>query len=420
MKILLLNTYETLGGASIAAYRLFSAIKSINSDTYYYYFRNNFNPSEDRVKNFIKTDKIKLASSVIDNFHDLFGIRTPQKFSSAWFSFFDIVKTIDEIKPDIVHLHWINDGFIPLRKLKKIKVPIVWSMHDNWVFTGGCHVKWSCERFLVSCGKCPILHSESDFDLSRINYIRKKRILNKINNIKFVGLSKWLLNEAKRSSLLRNKEVINLPNTIDTSFYDNKSKIELIKKFKLNPTQKLICFGAMHSSSDLNKGYKYLRKALFLLVGYANFDIIIFGSDSEKIEYNLKNKIHRLGFIDSEEKMIEVYNLADVVVVPSIQENLSNTIMESMSCGTPVVSFNIGGNSDMIDHKINGYLAEPYSPKDLAEGIKWVLNHPNYEELSQNARKKIERDFDSKIIAMKYMELYQKILNDQKNEKSKI
>jgi glycosyltransferase involved in cell wall biosynthesis len=112
---------------------------------------------------------------------------------------------------------------------------------------------------------------------------------------------------------------------------------------------------------------------------------------------------------------VKLYSAADVTIVPSLQENLSNVILESLSCGTPVVGFKIGGNSDMIEHKINGYLAEPYQSDDLAYGIAWILNNENSKEISKMARGKVLENFDSKLVAKKYIELYSKKINKRAN-----
>ena len=117
-----------------------------------------------------------------------------------------------------------------------------------------------------------------------------------------------------------------------------------------------------------------------------------------------------MGSLHDDVSLVTLYSAVDVMIVPSLQENLSNAIMESLSCGTPIVSFDIGGNSDMIEHKLNGYLAKPFESKDLAHGIEWVLNNPNYDELCVNAREKVLKEFDSVVVARKYVELYEEML----------
>jgi glycosyltransferase involved in cell wall biosynthesis len=165
----------------------------------------------------------------------------------------------------------------------------------------------------------------------------------------------------------------------------------------------------MNAASDINKGFKELSKALNKLKG-ENIEFVVFGSSEPQNPPKFKFKTHYLGQLHDDVSLVTLYSAVDVVVVPSLQENLSNTIMESLSCATPVVAFNVGGNSDMIDHKINGYLARPFDTTDLANGIEWVLNYPEYDRLCENAREKVVENFDSKIVAQKYIQLYVEIL----------
>ena len=125
---------------------------------------------------------------------------------------------------------------------------------------------------------------------------------------------------------------------------------------------------------------------------------------------NTRYKINYIGKLSDDISLNVLYNSVDVMVVPSLQENLSNAIMESLSCGVPVVAFDIGGNKDMITHMKNGYLATPFDTQDLKNGIKFILNHKNYNSISNNARNKVLQDFDSKIVSKKYIKLYKSIL----------
>jgi len=123
-----------------------------------------------------------------------------------------------------------------------------------------------------------------------------------------------------------------------------------------------------------------------------------------------KQKAHYLGHLHDDISLRVLYCAVDVMVVPSLQENLSNAIMESSACGTPVVGFDIGGNSDLIEHQDTGYLAKPFDVSDLAAGIDWVLDAGNYKDLCKNARDKVLREFDSEVVAEKYIALYDKAI----------
>ena len=269
---------------------------------------------------------------------------------------------------------------------------------------------WSCEKYKQSCGACPVLGSQKEFDLSRRVFNRKKKAFSK-KDIVIVGLSKWLYECSKNSILLQHKKHVNIPNPIDTNVFKPLDKNHSRSLWNLPQNKKLILFGAMSATSDINKGFKELKDALHRLDKKDNIELVVFGSSKPQNAPDFGFKTHYLGHLYDDVSLVTLYSAVDVMVVPSLQENLSNAVMESLACATPVVAFDVGGNGDMIVHKENGYLAKPFEATDLKNGIEWVLNAPNYQKLSQNAREKVVREFDSKIVAKKYIDLYREILN---------
>lgn len=415
MKILIVNTFDILGGAARSAYRLHKSLLSAGIDSKMLV---QTKKSDDyTVISVYGSSKIGKAFSLIRptldqiplNFYKN-RIKTP--FSPAWLPFSKVIEKIKEINPDIVHLHWIAGGMIRIEDLAKINKPIVWTLHDNWAFTGGCHIKWSCERYTNSCGACPVLGSDKKYDLSKKVWIRKNKILKKINMV-IVCPSKWLHDCSKKSSLLKDKRHKIIPNPIDADLFKPIDESISRKIWNLPQDKKLIAFGAISPTSDINKGFKELKEALYKIADKKNIELVVFGSSKPKNPPDVGFKIHYLGHLHDDISLIILYNAVDVMVVPSLQENLSNTIMESLACGTPVVAFNVGGNSDMIEHLKNGYLAKPFDIDDLRIGIEWVLNTANYDELCKNAREKVLREFDSKIVAKKYIELYEEVLENK-------
>ena len=164
----------------------------------------------------------------------------------------------------------------------------------------------------------------------------------------------------------------------------------------------------MQATVDKNKGFEQLLKALRMLNG-DNMELIIYGTDENLESYAIPIPYRSMGYIRDDKKMALLYNAANITIVPSLSENLSNTIMESLSCGTPVVAFQIGGNSDMVDHKQNGYLAEERNSEDLAKGIEWCLENNIYCALSQNARIKVMHNYTIDIVAEQYKRLYESL-----------
>lgn len=394
------------GGAARAAYRLHTSLLKEDIDCQMLVLRKRSEDDTVIGPTSIARKFTAKLQSIINTF-PLKHYDCKDEFSASFSPSFQIVEKINKLNPDLVHLHWINAGFLKIEDLKKIKAPIVWSLHDMWAFTGGCHYADTCVSYTANCGNCPVLNSIKENDLSRDIFKRKQKIFFEINNLTIVGLSKWLETCAKSSTLFKNREVVNLPNPIDTSVFKPFAKEEARSLLGLPKKKKLILFGAMSATSNPRKGFIELKSALKKLQT-RDIEFLVFGSDQPKDPQEFDFKTHYLGQLNTDISLVKLYSAADVVIVPSLQENLSNVILESLSCGTPVVGFKIGGNSDMIEHKINGYLAEPYETDDLAHGIEWVLNNENSKEISKMARDKVLKNFDSKLVAKKYIELYNK------------
>lgn len=410
MKILHINTSDVYGGAARAAYRLHRALLAESIDSKMLVQKKT---SDDHTV-LAPTNKlekgINLFRPILDNFPvQKYKNRTQTLFSPAWLPFSQIPKYIAQIDPDIVHLHWINSGMLSVKDIAKINKPIVWSLHDMWAFTGGEHYDEEQVHYLDKCGNSKVLNSAKGNDLSRKVWNQKRKVYAQIDSMTIVGLSDWMHQAAKSSSLLKDKNHIQLPNPINTNIFAPFNKREARRLLNLPPNKKLILFGAMNATSDPRKGFEHIFAAL-KSSSLANTELVIFGSSQPDATLNFKQPVHYLGQLHDDVSLRVLYSTADVMIVPSLQENLSNAIMESLACGTPVAGFDIGGNSDMIDHKVNGYLAQPFDTDDLAKGIEWVLNAPNYQQLCDNARDKVLTHFDSQLVAKQYIALYKEIL----------
>lgn len=411
MKILIVNTSDIQGGAARAAYRLHKALLAEGVDSQMLVQ----SKASDDFTVLGPQTKFKKALGktrpILDSLPVLrYKGRTKTLFSPSWLPFSGLVDKINSLNPDVVHLHWIAGGMMRIEDLTKIRAPIVWSLHDMWAFTGGCHYDEECRAYQNQCGQCPILRSDKKFDLSRTVWLRKKANFALLTNLRIVGLSKWLADCASSSSLFKNNSVVNIPNPIETQNFAPFDQAAARQLFNLPLDKKLILFGAMGASSDPRKGFNELAYALEILS--PDYELVVFGSREPETSQGFKQKAHYLGNLNDDISLRVIYSAADVMVVPSVQENLSNAIMESLACGTPIVCFAIGGNSDLVEHKQFGYLAKPFDTKDLANGINWIIQHKNKEQLSLAARKKVLRDFDSTLVAKKYIELYSQMLTN--------
>jgi len=414
MKILILNTQDISGGAAIAVYRLLKGlqqngieaqmlVQSKKSDDY-----SVIGPQTKWQKIFGKL-RPTLDSIPIRFYKQRKGII----FSPAILPD-NINKKIQDINPDIIHLHWISAGFIRIETLAKINKPIVWTLHDMWAFTGGCHYDEECGKYNKNCGYCPTLGSNKKNDLSYKIFKRKEKFWKNLN-LTIVTPSSWLGECAKKNLLFYKTRVEVIPNGIDLNRFKPIDKNIARDILCLPKDKKLILFGALSALGDKRKGFLLLKEALKKLSSKENKDIelVIFGSSKPRNEENLGFKTHYLGRLNDEISLAVVYSAADTMIVPSIQEAFGQTASESMSCGTPVVAFGTTGLLDIVNHQINGYLAKPFDTTDLAYGIKWVLEDSiRWKQLSRNAREKVIKEFDIIKVAKRYTDLYKDVIKN--------
>lgn len=318
---------------------------------------------------------------------------------------------VNRLNPDIVNLHWIGDSFVSLSELPRIHAPLVWTLHDMWPFTGGCHYDEGCDRYRQSCGRCPQLGSSHERDLSRWVWTQKSRNWRNAR-MTIVAPSKWIAECARQSSLFGALQVEHIPNGIDTEVYQPLDKTKARARFDLPPDSTLILFGAAAMGRDTRKGLQLLPAAIEQIAPrLAHCTLVTFGSGAPESLPPFLVPARHIGEIHREADLAALYAAADVFVAPSLQDNLPNTVMEALACGTPCVAFNIGGMPDMIEHMRNGYLARPFESGDLAQGIAWVLENPERRRgLSESARRKVELEFPIRLQAQRYHRLYAEIL----------
>ena len=325
----------------------------------------------------------------------------------------DITQLREFQEADIIHLHWINQGMLSLNNIRKILrsgKPVVWTMHDIWPATAICHYTRGCGYFKTVCNQCQLLPGGgSKNDLSTSIWNQKQSILSE-HHISFVACSKWLEGEAKKSALLKEQHICSIPNSIDTHIYHPEDKQEARKRLEL-PTDKRIILFVSQRVTDDRKGMSYFTEAIARMAeknpeARENTVIAILGGHSEDVASQLALPVYPLGYVNDEKRIIDVYNAADVFVLPSLEDNLPNTIMEAMACGVPCVGFKVGGIPEMIDHQQNGYVARFRDADDLAAGISWVLSHTDYAELGRRAVHKVNTSYSQRSVASKYIEVY--------------
>jgi glycosyltransferase involved in cell wall biosynthesis len=327
---------------------------------------------------------------------------SPGVGGSSWTSFYETCK------PTILNLHWVNAGFVHINQLLSVNVPIVWTLHDMWAFTGGCHYNNDCRRFEGSCGHCPSLRAPRLHDRSWNLHQNKQKVFGR-KNFTFVCPSRWLASEAKKSSLLQQHDVRVIPNGIDTEAFKPMPREKACEFFKLDPNQKYILFGAVQATRDPRKGFDLLLAALKYLEqenDRMTFTCLVFGSSSTHTPLSQKVAVKYLGAVNEDSQLALLYSLSSLFVCPSRQDNLPNTVVESLACGTPVVAFDIGGMKDLITHETNGFLAKPFDPEDLARGIKLLLKIADPSRYREASRVKATSTYSSSQMAHAYLQIF--------------
>lgn len=420
IKVNLINTYPAGGGAGIACARLYKALS--NEELIEALLINDGQIQKDPEK-IIPLKRWAKYGNLLRYFTERFLVKSALK-KDEWGSLFSPgilsnpgnLNMIKNNQADILHLHWINHGFLgldSLRKLKSINRPIVWTLHDMWAFTGGCHHSMECNGFQSKCGSCFYLSKPSSKDMSHQIWQKKKALFNSLD-ITVVCPSNWLANKAKESSLFKNRRIEVIPNPLDCNTFKPTEKKSAKTHLKLPSDKKHICFVSANINSPfkgIDKLIEALTKLETLLPNTDDIEILVLGKiDSQEIFSNIKFKIHFAGYVSSTDEMVNYYNAADVFVLPSLQDNLPNTVMEALACGTPVAAFDTGGVSDMVDDSV-GYLAKYKDSDDLANGLFELLSNDGIRaHKGLNAIEKVRSEFSYPVVAKKYSALYQQVI----------
>jgi len=317
------------------------------------------------------------------------------------------LEAIKKLDPDIVHLNWIWRGALSVRTVGRIDRPVVWRLPDMTALTGGCHYADGCDRFEDRCGACPQLDSDGTWDLSRLAWHRKHRHWDDLDLI-IVAPSRWLAEQARRSSLFGDARVEVIPNALDTDVYQPRDPALGRDFFDLPGGKRLLLFGAVDPMSDGRKGADLLRDALQSLAGtLEDVELVVFGANEPADPPDFGFPTHYVGYLHDDPSLVLLYSAADAMVVPSRYEGFGQTVSESLACGTPVVAFDATGPSDIVDHRETGWLATPYEVEDLARGVAWVLEEADQDALGAEARDRAVERYEQRRVAREYLGLYE-------------
>lgn len=330
-----------------------------------------------------------------------------------------ILSAVRKQHPDIIHMHNIH-GLLTspslVVELDRLCVPIVWTLHDMWAFTGHCAYSLGCEKYKTNgCNRyCPYPHAFPPLNKQYVQeeFNRRLRIYRTVKNLYIVSPSKWLANET-RKSVLGNIPISVIPNGIDCEVFRPIDKKSARKALGLSFEKRYVLTGGQNIQ-DSRKGLRYLEKALQRVVS-DNLECLIYGRDMLPLSSikAVRIPVHNMGYVENEYLMRILYSAADLFVIPSIADNLPNVLIEAISCGTPCVGFNVGGIPEVIRNGVTGYLAEYKNGDDLGDKILKILDmaKDEYEQLSKMCRKVAMEEYEFKAQSSKYIKLFESLQN---------
>lgn len=331
---------------------------------------------------------------------------------SSFFFFYRDVRTAD-----IIQLYNIHGGFFAYHQLHKLakKSIVVWRLSDIWPMTGHCAYSYDCDKWISGCKKCNhlLFYPWVGRDHCAYTWKKKYKEISGIENMVFVAPSHWIMELAKQSPILQNKDIYYIPNGIDCDLFKPYNKLDSRKELGVSEGKFTILFLAANLE-DERKGIKYFIEALKELEGIKDqFQVVCVGSG----RIDTEEDIVFLGSITSDSTMAKAYSAADVFVVPTIEDNLPNTVLESMACRTPVVAFDVGGISDAVIDGVTGFLVKSKDSICLASKIEILLNHPEMViEMGDKGYALVRENFTTEIQTDRFIQLYIELLKGKISE----
>lgn len=405
LRILHLNTTDIQGGAARGAYWLHQALRPL---------------SESRMlvqQKFSRDDSVleyrPRWSSTLSRHSDRWVLRryeVRRTFSPAALRL-PVHRQVNALRPDVVNLHWIGNGFLSPESMVRIRAPLVWTLRDLWTATGGCHYTAGCERFLSGCGRCPQLGSTTLHDPSWQLYRRKARAWQHWRPA-LVALSRWVAQEVERAPLLAGCEVSVIPNALDTATFSPYSRAQARAEAQLPAERKLLLFVALNPLGDPRKGFEHLRRACEQLARRADapsLEVLVVGPTYTASPPQLALRTRYLGEQRDDQYLARLYAAADLTVMPSLEEAFGKVALESLSCGTPVAAYGGTGVDDIVVPGEHGELAALGDPAALAHAVATLLDHPDPARLAAQARRHVLSHFTYERQAQAYRQLYERV-----------
>ena len=413
MKVLFISTAERSGGGAIAASRLLDALNKNGIQAQMLVRdKQTDSPTIIALNKKISGRWKFLWERLVIWFNNCFSKQNLFKVSIANTGF-DVTKHKSFQEADIIHLHWINQGMLSLNDITNIinsGKPIVWTMHDMWECTAICHYAYTCDKFKSECRQCPFLRFPGKNDLSNRVFYKKKRIFSN-SDLNIVTVSHWLKRQVQESTLLGHCSTSVIPNTLSLSDFQMMDKAECRKQLGLPLDKRIIIFGAARVDDPI-KGFPMILDALSYLKAHnqefaKDLHLVTFGI-FKQAKPHIPIDHTDIGWVKDNATLSMLYSASDALISASLYETFGQTLIEAQACGCLPISFGNSGQTDIIRHKENGYLAEYLSPASLSEGIIWTLTEGTVIN-RETVRTEVLNKYSAEVVASKYMKLYTRI-----------
>ncbi len=427
MNVLIINTFDIKGGAARAAYRLHKGLTRIGVNSFMLVKEKKSQeqkvlqinpPLDDDSLIEMKIIETITKDYIRENRTDL--TNTPFSLGYPGFNLTN-AKIVDKV--DLINLHWVAkfQSVESIASLLRIGKPMVWTLHDENPFTGGCFYSAGCTGYEKDCKTCPQLANDP-YNLPYYNLKNKINLLQD-KNITIVSPSKWLATAAKQSMVFKHSPIVTIPNAIETDVFKPQDKGTAKRKLGIPGDQLTLLTGAS-GWMPIRKGFPEFLSAMRYcsknkkfknLVDTGKLLLLCFGTPASEMK-DLKIPYKSFGKVDSDMKLGDIYNAADIFLLPSVEDNLPNTMLEAMACATPVVAFNTGGMPDMINDGVTGRLVPFRDVKKLANALLNLIFHVEIrKQIGKKSRELIEGNYKLEDQAQKYTELFSKLLSNVTN-----
>ncbi len=415
MNILQINTVDTKGGAANVVYSLKKGLEK-HCHTISLFVKQKYSNDKNvfiikrgnKIFNLLSFLSKKITTKDIPNYISN-KIRPLLKNDIDFFGSDYLLKTREFLDADIIHCHNLHGNYFNLKTLQEMSKtkPVIWTLHDMWAITS--HYTWLVDEKTKEQFSSLTKLRYLNWDNSRYLLNKKKKIY-KNSKLNIVVPSLWLKKKLEKS-ILKNQKITLIYNGIDNKIFRKNNKEVARKHLKLPTDKKIITFLSNGGKNNKQKGWEYTND---IVNHYKNNKNILFlcigGKEDKKFDDN--SNVKYIKYVDNQNLLAMYYSASDIFLFTSLFENFPLTILEAMACGTPIVSFNVGGVKEVLTHKENGYVAEYKNTGDLIKGIEYILklNTDELNKISQNSIQKIGRGFTLNIMANNYLKLYKKIL----------